>query len=181
MVNPHRRAMVWEHVLDVTRLVRYYDRLRTRYERMRVSIRVIILAGATGVGLELINFLPTGHEVIKLVVATIVLLATVLDMARDYSTKRVRVGLLVEEYGQLEGRLTQLWDDIESYSISDDEVRSSLTELEAGMQKLDARSAVMGFTTSKWLNKSCAKQAYYILDDKYGGPTSRREEATARA
>lgn len=181
MVNPHRRATVWEHLLDVTRLVRYYDRLRTRYDRMRMAIRVIILVGATGVGLQLIDLLPAGYEDIKLVLAATILLATVLDMAKDYSTQRIRVGVMVEGYVDLERRLTQLWDGIESFSVSDDEVRSSLTDAEARMQKLDTKSAIMGFTTSKRLNKSCAKQAYYILDDRYGGPTSRRSKAVVHA
>ena len=120
MVSDQTRNEVWQNLLDVSRLVRYYDALSAVHRRNHAIIRFVLLAAAAGGIASLLDLLP---PIAQLAASGFIALVVAWDFASDYARKAAVLHTISLECGLLEIEWRDLWNDANNPDASDDEVR----------------------------------------------------------
>ena len=84
MGSDQTRNTVWQNILDVARLVRYYETLADRHRFRHWMIRFLMLAAAAGGVAALLELLPS---IAQLVAGGLIALLVVWDSISDYAKK----------------------------------------------------------------------------------------------
>ena len=161
------RNTIWQGLLDLDRLVRYYSLLSTRYHRLQQRIRTVILL-ATMSGLAgLATSLPLWVAPVSVTAVAV----AVLFESYDRTGERATVSdILVYRYRKAMSDWTALWDETDAGLLSDPEVLQRKHELTASIQEtmgdLDDRLRLGAFGDSR-LNEKAAEDAYAVMERQY--------------
>lgn len=162
MINEQTRNAVWQSLLDVARLVRYYEALSSHYMRYCVTIRLLLLTAATGGVAVLLNFLP---GIVQIVTGALVAFLVALDFALDYGKKAAVSNTISIECSEIEIEWESLWFKLEN--ISDHEALQENMLLLQRLTKVTGRTGYVGIIDNQKLNKKCTKAAYTAMKAEY--------------
>ena len=166
-MSPATRNTIWQGLLDLDRLVRYYSLLSTRYHRRQQGIRTVILlatmAGVAGLAT------PVPFWVAPVSVTAVAL--AVLFESFDRTGERATVSdILVYRYRKAMSDWTALWDATDAGLLSEPEVlqrkHELMTRIQETMGDLDERLRLGAFGDSR-LNEKAAEDAYAVLERQY--------------
>jgi len=164
MVSDQTRNEVWQDLLDVSRLVRYYDALSDVHRRNHAIIRFVLLAAAAGGIASLLDLLP---PIAQLAASGFIALVVAWDFASDYARKAAVLHTISLECGLLEIEWRDLWNDANNPDASDDEVRERNAQLSRRIAGATGRAGDAGIRENRKLNEECERAAYRIIEDKY--------------
>ena len=99
MATEQTRNAVWQELLDVARLVRYYEVLSDRHRRNHSIVRFLLLAAAASGIAALLDVLPAS---VQLIAGGLVALLVVWDFIADYAKKATVLHALSLECSALE-------------------------------------------------------------------------------
>ena len=84
MVTEQTRNAVWQELLDVARLVRYYEALSDRHRRNHIIVRFLLLVAAASGIAALLDQLPA---IAQLIAGGLIAVLVVWDFVSDYAKK----------------------------------------------------------------------------------------------
>ena len=93
------RNAVWQEMLDVARLVRYYDRMARRQQQRHLGIRIVLFASATAGVASAIAALP---EAVRTASGALIALLVAWDFLADYANKAAILGVIRGECSEVE-------------------------------------------------------------------------------
>lgn len=158
------REAVWSNMLDAARNTRYADRLETRYRRMHLGVRFLLLLFATASATQFLDvYLPVRWSAVpELLFAGLV----IWDFVRDYATRIAVLNSTKREYGLIEARWRELWQDTETGDAPDDEIRRRNGELLDQLMRATAPMDALVGTVEK-VNVRSTADAYRVMEDSY--------------
>ena len=174
MVSAQTRNDVWQELLDVARLVRYYEALSDRYRRNHMIVRFLLLAAAVGGIATLLDLLPADRlpaavqkDQLVAVANALVALLVVWDFVSNYAKKAAVLQAISLECSLLDVEWRKLWADVNDGHVSDAEARGKNHGLGRRISEVTGWAGQAGIRESPRLNKKCTKVAYKVMADRY--------------
>lgn len=164
MASEETRNAVWQELLDVARLVRYYSNLSDRHSRKQRMVRVLLLAVATSGIAALVDLLPPLTQ--DLVAAAVALLVG-WDFAASYEKKAAALHAICIECTRLENEWRQLWEEIDRPELDDAEARRQCAQLSQKLNEATVRASLAGVQEDAKLNRKCAEDTYAVMLARY--------------
>ncbi len=166
VVTERTRIAIWQQMLDVARVTRYYGTLADRYQRRQRLIRSLLLVSAIGGIAPLVTELP---ETLQHVASVGIGLLVVLDFLFDYAHKAAVLGTISSECGALEIDLQELWLGIQyvDEEADDAEAVRDLSRLSKRASKTTEQAKGVGVEEDRELNEESAREAYTVVAARY--------------
>lgn len=164
MATEQTRNDVWQELLDVARLVRYYESLSDRYKRCHSIIRFFLLAAAAGGIAALLDVLPA---IVQLVAGGLVALLVAWDFVADYARKAAVLHVVSLECSALEIEWRELWAAVNKCDLDDAVARRKNQRLAQRANEATGRAGHADIREDRKLNEKCEKDAYRVVADWY--------------
>lgn len=162
MVAEQTRNAIWQELLDVARLVRYYEALSDQHRRNHLIVRFLLLAAAAGGIAALLDLLPA---MAQLVAGGLVALLVAWDFVSDYAKKAAILHAISIECSAMEIEWQNLWLELEN--ISDAEARRENTRLSRRIADVTGWAGQADIRENRKLNEECEKAAYRVMAERY--------------
>lgn len=162
MVTEQTRNAIWQELLDVARLVRYYEALSDQHRRNHLIIRFLLLAAAAGGIAALLDLLPA---MAQLVAGGVIALLVAWDFVSDYAKKAAILHAISTECSAMEIEWQALWLELEN--ISDADARRENTRLSRRIADVTGWAGQADIREDRKLNEECEKAAYLVVTDRY--------------
>ena len=164
MVSEQIRQAVWQDLLDVARLIRYYETLSSRYQFRHSIIQFLLLASAFSGIAALLELLP---EIVQLVAVGLIAFLVAWDFVAGYPRKAAVLHTINYECHALEIEWSELWSAINSSEISDIEAREKNKRLKEKILSVTGWANQADIRIDQKLNEKCAKVAYTVIAEQY--------------
>ena len=163
-VSEATRNAVWQEMLDVARLVRYYERMAGRQQRRRHAVRFVLLVPAlTGMAM-VVRDLP---EAVHVVSGAVIAFFVAWDLLADPANKAAVLDSIRRDCSEAEGDLDALWGEIQADAVSDAEARRTLAGLSRRVARATDRAGSAHVPTNERLNAECEEAAFKVMKDRY--------------
>lgn len=162
MVAEQTRNAIWQELLDVARLVRYYEALSDQHRRNHLIVRFLLLAAAAGGIAALLDLLPA---MAQLVAGGVIALLVAWDFVSDYAKKAAILHAISIECSAMEIEWQALWLELEN--ISDADARLENTRLSRRIADVTGWAGQADIREDRKLNEECEKAAYRVMTDRY--------------
>ena len=176
MVTDQTRNAIWQDLWDAERYSRYYSSLSDVYSRRHRLTRFATLASVLVEATISISFVSIGVEGVwaTIFLAAIVVLGIVIGILAgwvvlaNYGEYAAALSWVSVDCAALNLEWTDLWLDIESYVIDDEEARSRRRELLHKSNTIKTRIKVnLNQKLNEKLSKVSAEEAMKVLNEKY--------------
>lgn len=164
MVSEQTRNDVWQELLDVARLVRYYEALADRHRRIHMIVRFLLLAAAVSGIAALLDLLPAAAQ---LVAGGLLALLVVWDFVSNYAKKAAVLHAISLDCSLLDVEWRELWADVNNGHVSDAEARDKNYRLARRISEVTGWAGQADIGEDPRLNEECAKVAYKVMADRY--------------
>ena len=162
MVSEQTRHDVWQELLDVERLVRYYEVLAKRHRRWHLAIRISLLLAATSGVASLLEVLPQSAQ---LIAGLMIIVLVALDFALNEARKTAVLNLIKIECRALGNEWKNLWTGLEH--IGDDEARRENERLARRLAEVTGWAGQAEVGDDDALNEQCERVAYKVMSEDY--------------
>lgn len=171
-VSDTTKRAVWEKLGDMTRLVRYYEKMAKNYECNHIWIRIGLIFFASASVASLFDLLPVDHAKFASGIAgLLVALLVAVDFAFDYGKKAIILHTVRADCGLIENEWKALWDDIQRNKIEDDEVHAKNKLLADKLEHVLSRADYAGIVDDEELNRKIGEQVPELMENEYGTET----------
>ena len=166
MVTNETRNAIWQELLDVARLVRYYEAMSDRYRRNHSIIRIILFLAASGEVIILLKLFPENVQsyAVSLIAGLIAIIVAV-DFVCDYAKKAAVLQTISMECSRVEVEWKALWDEISILDDNDALQRNS--QLARRISEITGWAGQASINEDIKLNQECTTAAYKVMKDKY--------------
>lgn len=168
MVSDQIRNEVWQDLLDVTRLVRYYAALSDRYKRNYNIVRGLLLIAATSGIAAFLDALP---PIAQLISGVGIALIVAWDFVSDYGRKAAVSHAIRLQCGELENEWRDLWRNVDDGTIANEEALHSNRQLLQRITSLTGNAGYADIREDHKLNETQAADAYKIMEERYAHKT----------
>lgn len=163
MVTDHTRNDVWQGLLDIARLVKYYEKLSDRHRHNHFRLRLLLLIAATGGIAALFELLP---DFIQTLAGVLVAVLVALDFVTDYAKKAAVLHAISIECSELQTEWEYLWGNLEN--LGDTEARENHAGLSRRLVNVTGAAGHADIREDRKLNEHCEAEAYQVIQDQYG-------------
>lgn len=162
MVSTATRNHVWNQLLDIARLARYYGRLSSRMT-LRNNLRTGTLAlAATSAAVSLLNILPAAVEL----VANVAIAGLACWMLiGNHAQKLAVVRGVSERCRELESETRSLWLNLDR--LDDTQARTKWEDLDREINRVTSKPESSGVPNDDALNEACEEEAYRAIGQEY--------------
>lgn len=168
MVSDQIRNEVWQDLLDVTRLVRYYAALSDRYKRNYNIVRGLLLIAATSGIAAFLDALP---PIAQLISGVGIALIITWDFVSDYGRKAAVSHAIRLQCDELENEWRDLWRSVDDGTIANEEALHSNRQLLQRITSLTGNAGYADIREDHKLNETQAADAYKIMEERYAHKT----------
>ena len=164
MATEQTRNAVWQELLDVARLVRYYEALSDRHRRNHSIVRFLLLAAAASGIAALLDLLPPS---VQLISGGLVAIIVAWDFVSDYAKKAAVLHAVSIECSALEIEWCELWADVNDRDLDDAEARRKNQRLARRGLEVTGWAGHADIREDRKLNEECEQAAYRVMADRY--------------
>ena len=158
------KDLIWQGLVEASRLSRYYAALADRHMRRQKYIRGALLAAAIAGFSGLFESVP---EAIALVGNVAVVVLVTLDFMHDYGPKAATLNSTSIVCAKVEDEWHRLWVDAYGDQIAEGEAREANRRLENLVLEAAAAPSFLGVTLDEKLNQSSYEQGVETLRSRY--------------
>ena len=153
---------VWQDLLDVARLVRYYEALADRHQRNHSLLRFLLLVPAAGSIGTLLELLPAFTQHIA---AGLVALLVAWDFISDYGKKTAVLHAISHECRALEIEWRELWAAVydSGADANEAEARRKNQHLAQKLSEVTGWADQANIRKNKKLNEECEELTYKVM------------------
>ena len=165
-VSTKTRTAIWNEMLSISRVVRYYEALSAVYRRNYQCWRaLIVVVGASAS----ISPLLVGWNVVQPIAGGFLGVLIAWDFFADSATKAAQLANVRSECGELQVEYKKLWNSLGHVDDYADET-SVVTEYERLLNRsvlVGAKATSIGVAENRKLNEICAEEAYIVVSNAY--------------
>ena len=172
MVTDQTRTAIWQDLWDAERYSRYYSSLSDSYRRRHRLTRFATLASVLVEAAVSVSYVSASVEgtwaaillavIVALGIGIAVLVAW--DAVSSYAEDAAALSWVSVDCALLNTQWADLWLDIESYAIDEQEARSRQREL---LQKFNTIAARIDVDLDEKMNEASAEEAEKVLRERY--------------
>ena len=166
MVSETTRNEVWQSLLDVARLIRYYDAYANRRRFYHFILRGLLLFAAAGGVADMLAVLP---DFVTPAVSVAIAVLVVVDFACNYARQAAVLHAIGRECGKLEVEWKDLWTNMNAGGVSDKRAMSINRELARQLLEATSWAGDADIREDRKLNEKCAEDAYKVMVEQYAG------------
>ena len=172
MVTDQTRNAIWQDMWDAERYSRYYGSLSDSYRRRHKLTRFATLASVLVEATISVSYIGTGVSgmwatvFLALIVGLGIAIAILVtwDATANYAGDAVALSWISVDCALLNAQWADLWLDIESFAIDEDEARSRQREL---IRKFNTFAVRIDVDLDEKTNEISASEASEVLREKY--------------
>ncbi len=164
MVTDETRNAVWQELLDVARLVRYYEAMADRHRRNHLVVRFVLLATAMGGVVAFFDLLPAS---VRLLLGAGIAGVVSWDLLSRYASKAAVLHAVSMECSLMETELRDVWLRLET--MEDDEARREWLRVSRRLAEVKGWAGQAGVAEDGKLNVECAEAAYATMQEQHAG------------
>ena len=164
MTTDQTRDDAWYELLDIARLVRYYEAMSDRYRRSHRTVRFLLLAAAASGIATVVELLPATMQYVS---GGLVALLVMWDFVSDYAEKAAVLHAISVELSNLEIERSRLWAAVNNPDTTDDEVQQTSYQLARRLSEVTAWAGLADIREDRKLNEQCEASAYNFMSDRY--------------
>ena len=172
MVTDQTRTAIWQDLWDAERYYRYYSSLSDSYRRRHRLTRFATLASVLVEATASVSYISTGVQGVwaNLFLTLIVILGIAIailvawDATANYAGDAVALSWVSVDCASLNAQWADLWLDIESFAIDEQEARSRQREL---IRKFNTIASRIDVNLDENMNEVSAADAKKVLREKY--------------
>ena len=175
MVSDRTRQELWNQLLDIDRMCRYYEAQHNRATRLYVGIRLVTLIAIAGAVGSILDLIPGPTTVYQVLLAIGVALVTIWEAVFNYGKKSAVAQAIYVQAARIRIELRSLWlavNDESDESSDDRDVRKKVRTLAGLAQEIENWAGANDFATDSNLNKQTTKEAFNVVSDRYKGEPS---------
>ena len=166
MITNETRNAIWQELLDVARLVRYYEAMSDRYRRNHLTVRFCLFLAASGEVIVLVGLFPeTVRSLVGTLLAGLIAIIVAWDFVCDYAKKAAVLQTISMECSRVEIEWKALWDEIST--LNDDDALQRNTQLARRISEITGWAGQASINEDRKLNQECTTAAYKVMGDKY--------------
>ncbi len=166
MITEQTRKDIWDELLDVARLVRYYEKLSDKHRLNYQFFRFLLLASAvSGVAAMLELFPENIRQHIQIFAGGVIALIVAWDMATNYAKKVAVLHAISCEISILEIEWRDLW--AEANEADDALIRSKNRLLAKKLSEVTGWAGKEDIRENRKLNEECESIAHRVVPEKY--------------
>ena len=158
------RYHVWQELLDVARLNRYYEQLRKKHRTIELVLGGVLLVCATGGVANLFDLFP---KWVTLILNAAIGITVVITFIGDFSSKRATLTLVQKECAKLEFEWEKLWADANSGLITVDDLKARNNSLAAQLSEVTCWPDLLSIKQSDKINRQSFNAANRHIKSKY--------------
>ncbi len=172
MVTDQTRNAIWQDMWDAERYSRYYGSLSDSYRRRHKLTRFATLASVLVEATISVSYISTGVSgmwatvflalIVGLGIAITILV--IWDATSNYAGDAVALSWVSVDCALLNAQWADLWLDIESFAIDEDEARARQREL---IRKFNTFAVRIDVDLDEKTNEISASEASEVLREKY--------------
>ncbi len=166
MVSETTRNEVWQSLLDVARLIRYYDAYANRRRLYHFILRGLLLFAAAGGVANMLAVLP---DFVLPAVSVAIAVLVVVDFACNYARQAAVLHAIGRECGKLEVEWKNLWANMNAGSVGDKKAMSINQDLARQLLEVTSWAGDADIREDRKLNEKCAEDAYKVMVEQYAG------------
>ena len=163
-VSEATRTAVWQEMLDVARLVRYYERMASRQQWWRRAVRFVLLVPAMAGMAVVVRELPEAFNVVS---GAVIAFFVAWDLLTDPANKAAVLDSIRRDCSEVGVELDALWGEIQADAVSDAEARRTLAGLAQRVVRATDRTGSAHIPTNERLNVECEEDAFKVMRDRY--------------
>lgn len=168
MVSDLTRNMVWQEMLDVARLIRYYEALFDRYRRYNFCVRLLLLASAAGEIASLLKLLPLPYrEAAIAIFSALIAVIVVVDFLADFGKKAEVLRTVGFHCRDLESQWHLLWSELHDDGSTDDDVRTRNRQLAEKISTVTEWVDMASIPRNEKVNVESEKAAHQIVRERF--------------
>ena len=167
MVEKHTRLAVWNTLLDVERMCRYYEAVYSKAARYHFFIRLTTLLLITGSIAAILELLPAFNDLAKGLVVTTVAGLTIWDALANYSKKATVSQVIYVQCSKIRLDLRDLWVSIEDKLSDTIEARQRLYSLSSRIEEVTQWGGLIDLQIDRKTNKATTEGAYAVVKNRY--------------
>lgn len=162
MVTDATRNAVWQELLDVARLVRYYAAMADRHRRNHLVVRFVLVATAMGGVVAFFDVLPVS---VRLLLGAGIAGVVAWDLLSSYGSKAAVLQAVSMECSLLESELRNVWLRLET--MPDEEARREWSRVSRRLAEVTGWAGQADVSEDGKLNVQCAEAAYATMREQY--------------
>ena len=171
MATEQTRHDIWDEMLDVTRLVRYYEALADKHRLYYFLIRGTLVVSALIGSAALLNLLKFISQDIQEIIATfagfVLALVTAWDIVANHARKAAVLHAISRECSLLEIEWKELWAIVNSHQSDDSVVREKNRQLANRLTEVTVWAGDADIRENRKLNEECEFEAYKVMREKF--------------
>ena len=155
------KRIIWDQLLDVSRCVRYIDRLCTKYQRWRNVAYIVLAVSGSSSLLTLLDVLPDFFQIIT---SAAIAFALIWSLTLKPGEKAERLAAIKLDLDLLEREYRTLWERVYQKSINEQAARQEHDRLSQNFTRLMGH---LNIQTDEQLNEQCAEETYLVEAQRY--------------
>ena len=172
MVTDQTRNAIWQDLWDAERYYRYYSALSDSYRRRHRLTRFATLASVlveatisiSYISADVAGILATIFLTVIVMLGIAIAILVAWDATSNYAGDAVALSWVSVDCASLNAEWADLWLDIESFAIDEEEARSRQREL---IRKFNTIAARIDVDLDEKTNEASAADAVKVLREKY--------------
>ena len=169
MISPTARNELWQNLLDINRMCRYYESLHSINTRKHFVVRVATLVLITGGITAVLDVIPNVDGfVTKTLVALPAVVLTIWDALANYSKKAAVAHASMVQSAKLRAELQDIWLEAEDDDVDEAGIRRRARELSFTIAEIEGWAGANDLQVDQKLNERTAKDAYKVVAERYG-------------
>ncbi len=124
MISDHIYHSVWDGLLEVARITRYFAIVEKKYRLHSNIIRWILAASGVGAFASAFDFLPFIPEVGTAIFGGMIGLIVIYDLVVEPTQQHIKLKVVNRQLSDIEIEYRSLWDEVRSGALSDAEANN---------------------------------------------------------
>ena len=181
MISDRTRQEVWNELLDIDRMCRYYEEVHSKAARWHLIVRLAVLvAVAGGIG-AILGLIPGPTAVYQVILATAIAILTVWEVVSNYAKRAATAHAIHVHSSILRVQLRELWLSVDDDSAEETNVRQRVRELAYMSGEVENWAGASDITLDEKLNERTSKDAYTVVRNRYYPEDGEGAAATSSA
>lgn len=156
---------IWDGLLDVARIIRYFSLREKQFQRWSRAIRGVLAAAGIGATMTVVKLVP--NEFIS-ITGCVIVVVIIVDLLIDPSKTVTQLKIVNIRLSKLEEQYRTLWEKARCHQVTDD---SALEEKQRILLEMKEICSLVDIQIDDKICEAAQIQAFQTEERRYAGQT----------
>jgi len=165
MVSQAVYSDIWDGLLDVARIIRYFSLREKQFQRLSWGVRAVLALTGVGAAVTIFGFFP--NELVS-IVSCVIVAVVVFDLLIDPSKTVTQLKIVNMQLSKLEEQYRSLWEKAKADLITDAEAVNEKQRILLEMKEI---SSLVDIGIDEKINQIAQEEAFRTEENRYAQQT----------